>query len=125
MKILVVDDSTLDRKLTTRLLVKSGLTQEILEAEDGEKALEVLAQNYQDICLILLDWQMPKMTGVEVLSGLVKIPVLASIPVVMITASGSEENKKEIYGVNPALAGYIVKPYKSEALLEVIRPHLK
>ncbi len=125
MKILIVDDSALDRKLLSRILIKSEVTQEILEAVDGEKALEVLAQNYKDICLVLLDWQMPNMSGIEVLKGIVKIPILAALPIMMVTASGSEENKKLARDVHPGLAGYIVKPYKSEALLAAIKPYLK
>src|SRR5690348_10601553 len=112
MKILVVDDSTLDRKLLIRTLVKGEIKQEILQAEDGEQALEILANNYQDICVILLDWQMPKMSGIELMAGMTKIPVLASIPIIMVTASGSEDNQKMAKQINPQLAGYIVKPYK-------------
>ena len=125
MKILVVDDSTLDRKLLIRTLIKAELSQEILQAEDGEQALEVLANNHQDICIILLDWQMPKMNGIELIAGMMKIPVLSSIPIVMVTASGSEDNKKLARDINPNLAGYIVKPYKPEELLQVLKPHLK
>jgi len=125
MKILIVDDSMLDRKLLMRTLVKAEIQQEILQAEDGEQALEVLANNYQDICIVLLDWQMPKMNGIELMSGMMKIPVLASLPIVMCTASGSEDNKKLARDINPNLAGYIVKPYKPEELLQIIRPHLK
>lgn len=125
MKILVVDDSLLDRKLLIRTLIKAEVTQEILQAEDGEQALEVLAGNYQDICLILLDWQMPKMSGIELMAGIVKIPVLAATPIIMVTASGSEENRKLAREVNPGLAGYIVKPYKPEELLAAVRPYLK
>ena len=125
MKILVVDDSTLDRKLLIRTLMKAEIEQEILQAEDGEQALEVLANNYQDIGLMLLDWQMPKMSGIELMSGMMKTPILSSIPIVMVTASGSEDNKKLAKEVNPHLAGYIVKPYKPEELLQVIKPHLR
>ena len=125
MKILVVDDSTLDRKLLIRTLMKAEITQEILQAEDGEQALEVLANNYHDIGLMLLDWQMPKMTGIELMSGMMKIPVLSSMPIIMVTASASEDNKKLAREINPGLAGYIVKPYKPEELLQAIKPHLK
>lgn len=125
MKILVVDDSTLDRKLLIRTLIKAEVQQEILQAEDGEQALEVLANNYQDIGLILLDWQMPKMNGIELMAGMTKIPVLSSIPIIMVTASGSEDNKRLARDINPTLAGYIVKPYKPEELLQAIKPHLK
>jgi two-component system chemotaxis response regulator CheY len=125
MKILVVDDSLLDRKLLIRLLMKSGVPQEILQAEDGEQAMEFLANNYSDICLVLLDWQMPKVSGVELMAGMVKIPELSSLPIVMCTASGSDENKRVAYQVNPKLAGYLVKPYKVEELLTTIKPFLR
>ena len=125
MKILAVDDSTLDRKLLIRTLIKAEIGQEILQAEDGEQALEVLASNYQDICLIFLDWQMPKMSGIELMAGLVKIPALASIPIIMVTASGSAENRKLAYEINPKLAAYITKPYKYEDMIAAVKPHLK
>ena len=125
MKILVVDDSLLDRKLLIRVLMKSGITQEILQAEDGEQAMQVLATNYTDICLVLLDWQMPKISGIELMSGVVKIPELSNIPIIMVTASSSEENKRAAHQVNPNLAGYLVKPYKPEELLAAIKPFLR
>ena len=125
MKILVVDDSLLDRKLLIRVLMKAELNQEILQAEDGEQALEILANNYQDICLVLLDWQMPKMSGIELMAGITKVPILAAIPIIMVTASSSEDNKRLAKEVNPNLAGYIVKPYKTEDLLAAVKPHLK
>lgn len=125
MKILVVDDSLLDRKLLIRVLMKSGISQEILQAEDGEQAMEVLAVNYMDICLILLDWQMPKVSGIELMAGMVKIPQLSNLPIIMVTASGSDENKRMAHEVNPHLAGYLVKPYKSEELLAAIKPYLR
>ncbi len=125
MKILAVDDSILDRKLLIRILVKAEIQQEILQAEDGEQALEVLADYHQDIGLILLDWQMPKMTGIELMAGMMKIPILSSIPIIMVTASGSEDNKRLAREINPKLAGYIVKPYKPEELLQIIKPYLK
>ena len=125
MKILVVDDSTLDRKLMLRVLMKSGITQEILQAEDGEQAMEVLANNYMDICLVLLDWQMPKVSGIELMAGIVKIPELSNIPIIMVTASGSDENKRAARQVNPNLAGYLVKPYKPEELIAAIKPFLR
>ena len=125
MKILVVDDSLLERKLVINILKKGGHANEILQAADGEEALKILGENYKDICLILLDWQMPKMNGLDFMRGVVKVPQVASIPIVMITASSSEENKKEVYTINPNLAGYVVKPYKAEKLLEVVNPHIK
>jgi two-component system chemotaxis response regulator CheY len=125
MKILAVDDSLLDRRLLIRILMKSGISQEILQAEDGDQAMEILAVNYQDIGLILLDWQMPKVSGIELMAGMVKIPELSVIPTIMVTASGSDENKRAAYKVNPKLAGYLVKPYKPEELMAAIKPYLR
>ncbi len=125
MKILIVDDSMMDRKLMSRILQKSEITQEIVEVEDGEKALEVLAEHYSEICVVLLDWQMPKMSGIEVLTAVAKVPLIASVPIIMVTASGSEENKKMARDANPNLAGYLVKPYKADDLIAAIKPFLK
>ena len=125
MKILVVDDSVLERKLIIGILKKAGIANEMLEAVDGEDALNVLGRNYKDICLILLDWQMPKLSGIEFMQGVIKVPATASIPIVMVTASGSEECQRQAREVNPKLAGYVVKPIKVEKLLEAVTPHVK
>ena len=125
MKILIVDDSLMDRKLLASILKKNGISNEVLQAADGEEGLTILSQNFKDICLILLDWQMPKMNGLDFMQGVVSVPEVSSIPIVMITASGSDDSKKKAYEVNPRLAGYIVKPYKPEYFLEVIKPFIK
>jgi len=83
------------------LLKKSGIPNEILQARNGEVALQVLAGNLQDIGLILLDWQMPLMNGLEFMGGVSKVPATAEIPIVMVTASSSEENKRQALEVNP------------------------
>ena len=124
MKILIIDDSLMDRKLLSKLLEKNGVNNEIIQAGDGEEGLKVLIENLKDIGLILLDWQMPKMDGLEFMKGVVSVPEVATIPIVMITASGSEENKKQARDVNPNLAGYIVKPYTPDKLIETITPYL-
>ena len=109
----------------SRILQKGDVSQEIIEAEDGEKALQVLAEHYNDICVVLLDWQMPNMSGLEVLTAVARVPLIASVPIIMVTASGSDENKKMARDANPNLAGYLVKPYKAEDLLVAIKPFLK
>jgi len=124
MKILIIDDSRMDRKLLMSSLNKSGIENEILQAVDGEEGLKILSENYKDVAIILLDWQMPKLDGIGFMQGVVNIPEVSSIPIVMITASGSDENKKLAHDVNPKLAGYVVKPYKREQLVEIIKPHL-
>lgn len=125
MRILIVDDSDLERELLIEILKQSGVTNDFLQAKDGEEAIQILGTNYRDICLILLDWQMPVMNGLEFLEGFVKVPAVNRIPVVMVTASGTDENKKKIRSVNPNLAGYVIKPYEPDDLVKIVKEFAK
>jgi CheY-like chemotaxis protein len=125
MKILIVDDSLMDRKLLTRTLTNLGVKNEILQAEQGEAAMMVVAQNMGQIGLMFIDYQMPQMTGVELMGALVKIPDTANIPMIMITASAAEESKKTAYAANPNLAAYIIKPYKPDQIMAAMRPYVQ
>lgn len=126
-KILVVDDSDLERELLIEVLKGAGVDNEFLNAHNGEEAIQVLGTRYKDIALILLDWQMPEMSGMEFMEAVVKVPAVSKTAIIMVSASGTDENKKQAKQVNPHLAGYIVKPYTPESLLDVIKPyvHLK
>ncbi|NLE64912.1 MAG: response regulator [Elusimicrobia bacterium] len=124
MKILIVDDSLMDRKLLSRTLTNAGIQEEILLAENGEVGLKMVAENMADLAVIFLDYQMPNMSGLDVMSALVKVPQTAAIPVFMVTASAAEESRKAAYKVNPGLKGYITKPYKPADVIEAIRPYV-
>ena len=123
-KILIVDDSITERRASIELLKENHFLGEILEAANGEEALEIISTNYNDIGLILLDWQMPKMDGIQLMKGLIKVKITASIPIILITASGSEEAKISVRRLNPQLAGYIVKPYDSMEFIIKISPYV-
>ncbi len=123
-KILVVDDSDLERELLIEVLKGAGVKNEFLQARSGEEAIQILGTRYKEINLILLDWQMPKMSGMEFMEAVVKVPQVANKNIIMVTASGTEENKKKARGVNPRLAGYVIKPYTPESLLETIKPYI-
>ncbi|MFA5059994.1 MAG: response regulator [Candidatus Omnitrophota bacterium] len=125
MKILIIDDSDLERELLTEVLKGSGVKNEFLHAKSGEEAIQILGTKFKEIGLILLDWQMPEMSGMEFMEGVVKVPAVSAIPIIMVTASGTEENKKKAHDVNPHLGGYVVKPYDPESLVKVIQPFLK
>ncbi|NTV29173.1 MAG: response regulator [Candidatus Omnitrophica bacterium] len=125
MKILIVDDSLLDRKLLSRSLANSGVKNEILQAENGEAALTLIGQNIGQIGLMFLDYQMPNISGVELMEGLVKVPATSSIPIVMVTASAAEDSKQAAYAVNPNLAGYVIKPFKIDQLMAIIKPYVQ
>ena len=89
--ILVVDDEIRMRKLIKDFLVAKGYS--ILEAEDGEKALEVFEENKNKINLVLLDVMMPKLDGWSVLR---QIRQESKVPIIMLTARGEEQD--ELFG---------------------------
>ncbi|MCK5579750.1 MAG: response regulator [Candidatus Omnitrophica bacterium] len=124
MKILVVDDSGVQRKMISQIIQKAGFDHEILEACDGEVAIQTLAQNYKDVALVLCDWNMPKMNGLEFIQGVAKVPPVAQIPIVMVTTEGTADKIEQAKQAGSNLAGYIVKPFTPPQLKEVISPIL-
>lgn len=125
MKILVVDDSAVQRKMIMMIIRKAGFTHEFLEAVDGKDAIQKLGLNYKDIALILCDWSMPNMSGLEFLAGVAKVPAVAQIPCLMVTAEGTEDKIREAHKCHPFLAGYITKPFTPEVFKEKIEGILK
>lgn len=113
IKVLIVDDFSTMRKIIRNILVQLGF-KNILEADDGTTALEVLSREKVD--LILADWNMPKMSGLELLKAVRSDERLKNIPFIMITAEAQKENVLEAikHGVNQ----YVVKPFTPEVLKE-------
>ena len=109
MKILVVDDEIRMRKLLKDFLVKSGY--EVLEAEDGEKAVDTFMME-KDIALIILDVMMPKMDGWQVCREIRKC---SKVPIIMLTAKSSEED--ELRGFELGVDEYISKPFSPKILV--------
>ena len=109
LKILVVDDESRMRKLVKDFLVKKQY--EVLEAGDGEEAIEVFFGN-KDISLIILDVMMPKMDGWEVCKEIRKF---SKVPIIMLTAK-SEEND-ELKGFELGVDEYISKPFSPKILV--------
>ena len=108
--ILVVDDEQRMRKLIKDFLTAKGY--KILEAEDGEKALEVYEKNKNQINLILLDVMMPKLDGWSVLR---QIRQDSKIPIIMLTARGEEQD--ELFGFELGVDEYISKPFSPKILV--------
>lgn len=125
MKILVVDDSQLDRKLLIATLQKSGVDNDFLQAEDGEDALEILDAEGGNICLMFLDWQLPKIDGLEVLKRTARNSKTESLPVIMLTSASSPESKEIAQLLNPNLKAFIMKPLDPEKITEASLPHIK
>ena len=108
--ILVVDDEIRMRKLIKDFLVAKGYS--ILEAEDGEKALEVFEENKNKINLVLLDVMMPKLDGWSVLR---QIRQESKVPIIMLTARGEEQD--ELFGFELGVDEYISKPFSPKILV--------
>lgn len=116
--ILVVDDESRMRKLLQDFLTAKGY--QILEAEDGEKAIEVFEENRNKIKLILLDVMMPKLDGWSVLR---KIRQESNLPVIMLTARGEEQD--ELFGFELGVDEYISKPFSPKILVARVEAILK
>ena len=116
--ILVVDDEIRMRKLIKDFLVAKGYS--ILEAEDGEKALEVFEENKNKINLVLLDVMMPKLDGWSVLR---QIRQESKVPIIMLTARGEEQD--ELFGFELGVDEYISKPFSPKILIARVNAVLR
>ncbi|WP_457641140.1 chemotaxis response regulator CheY [Persephonella sp.] len=115
MKILVVDDMATMRKIIKGLLEQLGF-KNIDEAEDGKVALQKLKNSKYDF--VITDWNMPNMTGLELVQEIRKDPQLKHLPVLMVTAEAKKENV--LLAIKAGVNNYIVKPFTAEVLKEKI-----
>ncbi|MDR6936595.1 two-component system, chemotaxis family, response regulator CheY [Luteibacter sp. UNC138MFCol5.1] len=115
MKILVVDDFSTMRRIVRNLLVELGFTNTLIqEAEDGNAALAMLRS--QSFDLVVTDWNMPNMTGIELLRAIRADAALKALPVLMVTA---ENNRDQIIAAaQSGVNGYVVKPFTAVTLKE-------
>lgn len=115
-KILSVDDSA-----TIRKIIRSSVEMldfDLLEASDGNEAMAVISREWESIALILLDWNMPGMNGLEFL-GLIKKDVLyKNIPVMMVTTESEKENI--VRAVQAGVSNYLLKPFATNELTKKI-----
>ena len=115
----VVDDEERMRKLIKDFLTNKGY--HILEAEDGEKALEIYQENKSKIMLILLDVMMPKLDGWSVLRQIRQEN--KELPIIMLTARGEEQD--ELFGFELGVDEYISKPFSPKILVARVEAILK
>lgn len=116
IKILIVDDFPTMRKIVKQVLKQLGYTN-VSEAEDGALALAFLKANPQ-IEFVISDWNMPNMTGIELLKSVRADAKLKHLPFLMITAEADKENIVE--AVKSGVSNYIVKPFNAGTLKEKI-----
>ncbi|MFZ5861412.1 MAG: chemotaxis response regulator CheY [Nitrospirota bacterium] len=115
MKILIVDDMSTMRRIVKNSLKQIGF-QNFEEAEDGNGALAKLRQGGFDF--VVSDWNMPNMTGLDLLKEIRKDAALKAIPVLMVTAEAQKENIME--ALQAGVSNYIVKPFTAETLKEKV-----
>lgn len=122
INILVVDDMAAMRKILRTLLSQLGF-KNIDEAEDGKQALEKLKQNPDKYGLIITDWNMPNMTGIELVQAIRSDERLKHLPILMVTAEAKKENV--LTAIKAGVNNYIVKPFTAETLKEKIEAIFK
>ncbi len=116
MKILVVDDFATMRRIVKNILKQLGYSN-IIEADDGTTAMELLEKEKVD--LIISDWNMPKMTGLDLLKNVRGNAEMAATPFIMVTAEAQQDNI--ILAVKAKVSQYIVKPFTADTLGEKIK----
>lgn len=115
MKIMVVDDSITMRRIIVVNLKKMGYS-DIIEADNGKIALQMLRNPLSMGGLpnvILLDWNMPEMSGIDLLKLLKEDSFLRAIPVIMVTTESEKE--KVVLAIQTGASGYLVKPITPES----------
>lgn len=116
IKVLIVDDFATMRRIVKGVLKQLGFIN-IIEAEDGNAALEELRK--EKIGLIVSDWNMPNMSGLDLLKAVRGNDQFKNIPFIMVTAEGQKENVIE--AVKSGVSNYIVKPFTPETFNEKLQ----
>jgi len=113
MNVLVVDDFLTMRRILKNILKQVGYSK-MEEAEDGAQALDMIKNADPPFELIIADWNMPKMTGIELLKAIRADPELKHLPVIMVTAEAQKSRVLE--AVQAGVSNYIVKPFTAETV---------
>ncbi|MBH0192516.1 MAG: chemotaxis protein CheY [Nitrospira sp.] len=120
MKILVVDDMTTMRRIVKNILKQLGFAN-VEEAENGQEALQKLRAERFDF--VVSDWNMPVMTGIDMLRAIRADAQLKAIPVLMVTAEAQQANLVE--AIQAGVSNYIVKPFTAETMQEKLQKIFK
>ncbi len=114
---LVVDDSRAMRMVLTRILTESGF--DVLQAGDGRQALETIDREAGSIKLVLVDWNMPNLNGLDFVKCVRARPDLRGLLLLMVTTE--TEPEQMIRALNAGVDEYVMKPFTREALEDKLR----
>lgn len=120
INILLVDDDEIDVMNVRRAMAKAGLDTPVWVATNGDEALDILrsGQMPAERRFLLLDLNMPRMNGIELLRVLRADPELKNTPVVVLTTSADERDRRAAYELN--VAGYLIKPVQFQEFVETL-----
>ena len=116
-KALVVDDSRTIRTIIRRILI--GIGYEVCEADNGVEALKVLEVERDAVTLVLADWNMPELNGLELLKRLRQDPELSSLVVIMVTTE--TELDQMATALEAGANEYVMKPFTKDILVEKLQ----
>jgi len=116
MKVLIVDDLPMMRKMLRYLLKQIGFTN-IIEADGGKSAMKMLKNEKVD--LIMCDWNMPEIKGIDILNKVRSDDELKNIPFIMITCEAKKKTVEE--AIKAKVTDYVVKPFSGEAISEKLK----
>lgn len=119
VKILIIEDEAAIREMVEMSLTAAGF--EVFQAESGEEGFSLLNEHVPD--LILLDWMLPGMSGIDFARRIKKDPLCSDIPVIMLTARGEEEDK--VRGLDSGADDFVTKPFSPRELVSRIKAVLR
>ncbi len=122
MKVIIADDSLTIRRVLGSMLKNLGIEFDLLTADGGDVVMELLDQ-HDDVRLILLDWNMPVMNGLDCLRAIRAREQTKTTPVVMITSETMHDRVRQ--ALQAGASNYLVKPFNEEKFHAIIGPLLK
>lgn len=117
MKVIIADDSRLVRGIVEKTVASAGF--EALPAGNGRDALNILETDYKDVRIVLLDWNMPVLNGIDVIKNMRRDDRFKEIPVLMVSTESEESRIQE--AIDAGAQGYLTKPFTPEQLKDAIR----
>ena len=114
--VMVVDDSRIMRNIVRNTFEQINIPAQFLEAGDGQKALQLLLSN--NIDLVLLDWNMPNLSGIDFLKKVRSMERFKHVPIIMVTSEAAKLNIIE--AVREGVTAYITKPFNERVFREKI-----